>query len=232
MESTTSLKAGQVMDRVASLMNDTEKSSYTYTAVLPYLNIAIDEFQEILQVHNLSPTEQKAAYITIPIGTFRITPTESPDLPHYPYDLIEVRGLKERLSGSTDSFIPMNRKDIIDYRTAVDSLIDWMWRDQEIKFVETGANTIREIELDYVRQPIQLAQNENSIIGVIGSRSYLSYAAAALCAFFIGENPTRATELTGLAEAAMNRLLGIEAKGKQAIYTRRRPFRASLKSGY
>jgi capsule polysaccharide export protein KpsE/RkpR len=106
----------------------------------------------------------------------------------------------------------------------------WMWEDQCIKFNPNGCSGPREIQLKYVRQPIQLATDENSIIGTIGVRSFLAYKTAALCSMFIGENQTRADILNTEAAQAMERLLGIGNKGRQEIFTRRRPFRASYKA--
>lgn len=229
-EPTTYLTAGQVMDRSAAVLNDAAKTDFTYVAQLPYLNMAIDELQEQLEAHNMSPANKSVeSYITIPVGTNKITPVDHPDVPHYPFDMIEIRSLKERLSGTTDPFVLMNRKDDILIRPAVNALIDWTWEEQIIKFLPAGANTERQIELAYVRQPLQLAQNESSFIGVINSRSYLAFKTASFCARFIGENPTRADELDELADGAMDRLLGIGAKGRQSVVTRRRPFRSSYK---
>lgn len=228
--STTSLRADEVMDRTASLLNDTEKTTYTYDAVLPYLNMAIDELQEELQENNMSPTIQTASYITLTAGQNRITPVESAVVPHYPFDLVEIQKVSERLAGSSDTFIMMRKKDLLNVRPATSSLIEWAWIDQEIRFIDAGATTNREVKLDYVRQPLILAQNENSIIGVINARSYLSFKTASFCARYIGENPTRADSLDGNAGTALDRLLGIGAKGRQATYTRRRPFRSAFKS--
>lgn len=229
--STAYLTAGQVMDRCASLMNDTAKTDYTYVAQLPYLNMAIDELQEQLQLHSMSPTTQTTEnFIIVTAGQNKITHSESPILPHYPFDLVEIISLSERLSGTEDSFVLMERKELLNIENAGNSLSKWTWINQEIRFIEAGATTDREIKIDYVRQPIQLALNENSPIGVIGVRSYLAYKTASFCATFIGENPGRGKELEGLATEALDRLLGIGAKGRQSISTRRRPFRAGYKS--
>jgi hypothetical protein len=231
---TTALTAGQVMDRAAALMNDVDKTVYTYAAQLPYLNMAIDELQEILQENNMSPTNSTATFITVTAGVEKIVPvtdTTIPALPQYPYDLVEIRNLGERLSGNDeDAFVNMNRKDFLNVRVPTSSLIDWEWNNNEIRFYEGGATTDREIKLDYIRQAIQLAQNSVAVIGAIGARSYLSFKTASFAARFVGENPTRADELSGLADGALDRLLGIGAKGRQATYTRRRPFRSGYKA--
>lgn len=218
------------MDRSAALMNDPAKTDYTYLAQLPYLNMAIDELSENLEESNASPTNLTSVGITLPVGKNMLTPTEHVDTPHYPTDLVEIQSVGERVAGSSDSFINLVRKEFLQHFPISSSLMYWMWEDQCIKFNPNGCSGPREIQLKYVRQPIQLATDENSIIGTIGVRSFLAYKTAALCSMFIGENQTRADILNTEAAQAMERLLGIGNKGRQEIFTRRRPFRASYKA--
>lgn len=218
------------MDRSAALMNDAAKTDYTYTAQLPYLNMAIDELMEQLEESNSSPSNQTSDPIVVPIGANKLTPPEDAVTPHYPYDLIEIQEVGERLSGTTDPFFPLSRREFLDQFPATNSLLFWYWEDQYIKFNPNGATSTRDVQLKYIRQPFLLAQNENSIIGAIGARSFLSYKTAAFCAMFIGENPQRAEVLEMQAEKAWERLLGINNKGRQQMVTRRRPFRSSYKS--
>ena len=228
--STTSLTAGEVMDRAAALMNDPARTDYTYDAQLPYLNMAIDELVESLEESNSSPTNQTSATIVVPVGTSKITPTESVDTPHYPSDLVEIQEVGERASGSTDSFVMLGRVEFIQIFPANNSLLFWCWEDQEIKFNPNGALSEREVQLKYVRQAISQAEDENTVIGTINARSYLAYKTAALCSQFIGENEGRAALLDGKAEQALERLTGINNKGRQQIMTRHRPFRATYKA--
>jgi hypothetical protein len=228
--STTSLIAGDVMDRSAALLNDPAKTDYTYSAQLIYLNMAIDELVEGLEESNVSPTNSKSAIIQIPVGSSQITPTESAVLPHYPVDLVEIQEIGERLSGTTDSFVKMGRKEFLDILPAGNSLLFWVWEDQIIKFNQNGALTVRDVQIKYVKQGIAQAIDEHSVIGTINARSYLSYKTAAICAAFIAENETRAEVLNDQAEKAMERMTGISNKGRQQMATRHRPFRASYKS--
>ena len=228
--STTSLRADEVMNRAATLMNDPDRTDYTYTAMLSYLNMAIDDLVEQLEEANASPSNEASAVITLAAGLDRLTPTESETLPHYPYDLIEIQTIGERTSGTNNDFTPMARVDFPPNTTATAYLLSWAWIGQEIRFNSTGATSTQDLQLKYVRQPIQLAQNENSMIGTIGVRSFLSFKTAALCSMFIGENETRAEVLEGQATKAIERLLNIGTKGRQSIYTRRRPFRAAYKT--
>lgn len=229
MASTTSLTAGEVMDRSAALLNDPSKTDYTYVAQLPYLNMAIDELQEMLEEANSSPTSLTSPPIVVTIGVNKLTPTEDAATPHYPFDLIEIQEVSERATGSNDSFVPLGRRDFVKAFPVSNSLLFWAWEDQYIKFNPNGASSSREVQLKYVRQPIQMAANENSVIGTIGVRSYLSYKTAGLCAMFIGENPSRAEALEAKAEGAIDRRIGIDNKGRQQMVTRRRPFRGAYK---
>jgi len=228
--STTSLTAGEVMDRSAALMNDPAKTDYTYLAQLPYLNMAIDELVESLEESNSSPTNQTSAVIALAVGLYRITPTEHATTPHYPNDLVEIQSVGERNTGTTDSFVPLSRRDFIQPFPASSSLLYWCWEDQIIKFNSNGALTAKDILLEYVRQGVTQAVDDSSVIGTINSRSFLAYKTAALCSQFIGENETRASILDGKAEVALERLTGINNKGRQQISTRHRPFRAAYKA--
>lgn len=228
--STTNLTAAEVMDRSAALLNDPAKTDYTYLAQLPYLNMAIDELVENLEESNSSPTNQTSAVITVPVGSNMITPIEHATLPHYPIDLVEIQEVGERMAGSNDSFIPLDKKEFLQSFPPNQSLLFWIWEDQIIKFNPNGALSSRDIQLRYVRQAIVQAASELSVIGTINARSYLSYKTAAFCAMFIGENETRAGVLEGQAEKAIERLTGINNKGKQQIMTRHRPFRAAWKA--
>ena len=230
--STTNLTAAQVMDRVASLMNDTAKTDYTYVAQLPYLNMAIDELVESLEESNSSPTNQTSAVIVVGVGKNKITPIEDPTVgvPHYPIDLVEIQEVGERASGTQDSFLQLGRREFLQGFPPNQSLLFWVWEDQEIKFNPNGALGARDIQLRYISQAISLATNEASIIGTINARSYLSYKTAAFCSMFIGENETRAGVLEAQAEKALERITGINNKGKQQIMTRHRPFRAAYKA--
>lgn len=223
--STTTLTAGEVMDRSAALMNDPEKTDYTYVAQLPYLNMAIDELCEELEESNVSPTSETSQIYKVGVGNNYIA-----DLP---YDLIEIQEVGERMAGSQDPFVRLGKREDHKLSPPSNSLLYWVWENQRIKFNPNGALSIREIQLKYIRQPIQQAKDEKSVIGVINVRSYLGYKTAALCAQFIGEDESRAGILNTQADKAIERVTGISNKGRQQMMTRHRPFRSSFKArGY
>ena len=211
-------------------MNDPAKTDYTYPVMLTYLNMAIDELVENLEESNSSPTNMTSTTIVVPVGSNKITPLENPTPPHYPADLVEIQEVSERVSGTNDRFLGLSRREFLQATPASNSLMFWCWEDQQIKFNPNGALTTRDVQIQYVRQAIALATGPADVIGTINARSYLSFKTAALCCMFIGENPSRAQELNGQAELALERVTGINNKGRQQIMTRHRPFRASYKT--
>lgn len=66
------LLAGTVMDKAASLMNDSARTVYTYAAQVPYLNIALQELQEEFELNGISVTENVSAVINMPAGSTTI----------------------------------------------------------------------------------------------------------------------------------------------------------------
>lgn len=234
MATTTGVTAGEVMDRVAILLNDPAKTDYTYVVMLPYLHMAIDELLENLEESNAPSSNQSSAHvfysIILEVGQNMVTPTEHPIGPHYPGDLVEIQEIGERLAGSQDLFIRMDRKELIKSFPAGSSFLVWSWERNIIRFNPNGATSRREIEIRYITFAAGLIANETFAIPIINCRSYLAFKTAALCSFYIGENDTRAGVLEGMATKALERLEGINNKGKQQVMTRHRPFRASYKS--
>jgi hypothetical protein len=221
--------AGDVMDRAAILLNDTAKSIFTYTIQIPYVNVALDELQETMELNNIPMTNELSAVIPITTVMTDIGGTTGPALP---IDLIEIQGLYERLTGTVDSFLEMTRAEFLPLISVLtSSLIYWSWIGQTIQFI--GANTNRDVKIKYIGARLAAVTLSTTPITMFNSKSFLSYRTAALCAEFMGENPTRALELNNYAVMAMDRLLGINTKGKQAIAARHRPFMAGYKArGY
>jgi hypothetical protein len=219
------ITAGAVMDTVAPLLNDPAKTDYTYITMLPYLNIAIGELNELLEEANVGVTNEVSPNYIVRAGVNILT--------NPPHDMIEIQELGERAYGTSESFIALPRREFPDSLPPSGSLLFWCWKRSEIMFNLRGATTDREIRLKYTRRPFWGAENEKSIIGTVSAHMFLTYRTAALCAQFVGENESRADVLAVQAEKAFERLLGISNKGKQQIMTRHRPFRAGYKSrGY
>jgi len=219
--------SGSIMDRAAVLLNDSAKSIFTYTAQLPYLNIAQDELQETMEQNNVPMTNEKSSILVV---TTAMTDIGGGTGPALPTDLIEIRGAYERLSGSSEDFQIMSRVDFLPpFTQLTESLIYWTWQQQIIYFL--GATTNRDVRLDYIGavMPTLTSTLGADNIALFNAKSFLAYRTAALCAQFIGENLTRAQELDQFAVMAMDRFLGINTKGRQASPVRRRPFMAAAK---
>jgi hypothetical protein len=254
--STSEVLAGQIMDRVANLLNDPNKTDYTYNVQLPYLNIAIEEYSDLMAEANSSFTNLSSYHWTLtPIivkagHNFIVYPEyEQPGYPHdfwarYPDNLTEVQEVEERIYTPRPAPIPpevlqsedarygsyrkLPRKEFTEVLPRTNSLQYWVWEQNIIRF--NPPNVDMEVVIKYIYQGIPYATGPNSPINMIGARTYLSYKTAALCAMFIGENETRAAVLEDQAEKAIDRSIGINNKGRQQIMTRHRPFRAAWKA--
>ena len=226
---TPDVTAGSIMDAVASLMNDTNKQVYTYTAQLPYLKMALQDLRKKLQLDSIPViNETSTPALSVSSGTTVIGFTTTPALPT---NLTQIQRLWER-SSSSYPWTPMVRKEFLPHyqeNQTVTQFLIWAWMDNEIRLLESsGAN---ELKIDYIVQLLDLSLlDQNSTIGVINSDSYLQFRTAALCAKFVAENETRAQALDIEADTAFDILTGIESKAAQAITTRHRPFRAGWKS--
>lgn len=223
------LLAGTVMDASASLMNDTAMTVYTYTAQVPYLRIAANELQEHYQLNAIPATEVTSISINVPIGQTEIIFNGVAPIPSLPDDFIEPQQLWERPQG-IDPYIPMTRREYLPHDldgTEISQFLYYTWADQKINFLP--ANQPNDIKIDYIKELFPQIVDQGSIINVINARTFLEYRTAGLLAEFIERNITSANSLNAYAVLALDRATGIGVKGKQAINTRRLPFRSAYK---
>lgn len=221
------LAASTVLAKSATLLNDTARTIYTYTALLPYLQIAMQELQEEFQLRNISSSQITSAVLTVPAGTSQIIYNGVPLA--LPTDMIEPQQLWERPTG-IDPFIPMIKRDYIPHQlegVMVTTFGFYVWENQAIKFLPSNQNN--DIKIDYIKELFQPLVDENSPINIINAATFLEYRTAALAAEFIERNQANANSLNTYAVLALDRASGIGIKGKQAISTRRRPFRSAFK---
>lgn len=220
-----------IIATVAALMNDSAQNLYTNSACLPYLNLALNELQEIYELNSIPVTNATSVIITIKAGIYSIGFDTRPALPS---NLIEIQELWESLSGQNE-FTRVDKREFIPHYLENGQLISqfliWSWIEDHIKLIP--ANADNDLKIDYIHSifntPI-LIGNINANLPFTNIRTYLEYKTAALCAMFIAENETRAIALDALAKTAIDRSLGIPVKGMQSIVTRRRPFRSSYKA--
>lgn len=221
-----------IIDMVASLQNDTAQTTYTDAACLPYLNIALDELQEYFELNNIPVTNETSSVLNCPTGTITIGFTGGP--PALPSNLIEIQRLWESPEG-LNSYTPLTKKEFLPHNletgVSISQFLIWAWFDQEIHLIAAGSDI--DLKLDYIKSIFATPIAIGSVgvdLPIINCKTFLGYRTAALCAHFIGANKTRADELNGFAELALDRVLGVGVKGKQSIMTKRRPFRFKFKS--
>ena len=220
-----------IISTVSALMNDSAQSRYTNSVCLPYLNLALDELQELYELNGIPIINKTSAIISVPSGVSSIGYTTIPAIPS---DLIEIQELWESPSGQNE-WTHMNKKEFIPHyledNTTISQFLIWSWESAQIKLIAANANN--DLKLDYIafifNTPILMA-SINVDLSFTNIKTYLEYKTAAICAMFVAENETRAMALNGLAGTALDRALGIPIKGMQSIITRRRPFRASFKT--
>lgn len=223
--------ASKVCDMAASLLNDSAKTVYTNAEQLPFLNIAFRKLGEKLELNNFQVTNETSAIIPVEAGEDNIG-GDAVDDPDLPTGLIEIQELWQRPTGTDQPFIPITRYEFLPhYWDGVETNIIpcWAWLGQVIRFVPSNTDT--DVKIDFIHSAIyEITDVDEDEIAIINSLNYLGFATASLCAMFIGENESRATVLAGQAEDAFDNMLGRDAKGKQAIFIRRRPFMASYKN--
>jgi hypothetical protein len=224
-------KPSDIITVVSTLMNDSAQAEYNNTTVLPMLNLALDELQELFEQNDIPVThETSGALITIPAGVNQLGFDTTPALPS---DLVEISQLWESTSGLFE-WTPMIKKDYIPHYledlTTISMFLIWTWEHGRVNLI--AANQPNDLKIDYTASmfntPIQI-KDINVNLPFINVKTYLEYKTASLCAFFIAENESRAAVLDTAAGNALNRALSIPIKGQQSIITRRRPFRHSFK---
>lgn len=225
---TVDLVASTVLAKTATLLNDTARTVYTYAAVIPYLQMALQELQEIFELNSIPATQLSSALINIPAGTTQII-YNGVAVPSLPSDMIEPNQLWEREEG-IDPYVPMGRRDYIPHNfegTLTGKFSFYVWENNIINFLP--ANRDNDIKIDYIKTIFSPVVDENSLINCVNAATFLEYRSAALCAEFIERNTASAVSLNQYAILALDRAVGIGTKGKQTILTRRRPFRAAFK---
>lgn len=233
MTNSATLLASTVMDTAASLNNDTAKATYTYVAQIPYLNIALRELQKYFELNDMPVTASLSALINVPAGVTSIGFAPTPPIaltPYLPNDLIEPKKLWECLEG-TAQYVPMTKVDglpLYDEGTTISNFGCYVWESQTIKVLESSQDN--DIKMEYLRSIFNTITASGDSIGVVNAQGFLEFRTAALCAEYIGEDTARAERLNNGAGLSLDVDLGIGAKGRQNIMTRRRPFRRGYKS--
>lgn len=222
-------QADDVFTMAANLLNDQNQTVFTDAYQQPYLNMALRELGQKLELSNQPITNQSSVVIPVPSGITMIGGANSN--PQLPTGLVEIQQLWQRWSGTTNPFIPVQRYEFLPHQYAgveTSQLMCWAWFGNRIEFYP--ANTDLEIKLDFIKSVIPNITASNQLIEIPEALNYLGYKTAALCAMYIGENPERASVLNAQAEEDYDRMMGIATKGRQTFAIRRRPFMMAYKN--
>jgi len=221
----------ELLDLSAALLNDAAQEQYTDAVLLPFLNISLAELQEMFELNNIPVTNDTSAKLDVATGVNRIAFTGT--TPLLPTDLIEIQRLWCSQDGQ-NVWLPVDKKEFLTSEelpsgSELSFFSVWAWIEQEIKLI--AANTPLDLKIDYVKSlfiPIVIG-GIGATITTLNITTFLQYRISGLVAEFIEENMPKANNLNSFASMAIDRSLGISIKGKQAIMTRRRPFRAAWK---
>jgi hypothetical protein len=226
--SSVDLVASTVLDGAAVLLNDPIKQNYTYAATLPYLRLALQELREHFELNNIPVTQNSSAVITMAVGQTAIV-FNGVGIPTLPTDFVEPQQLWESPTGQSQ-YIPMTKVDYLPHyleNVSQNQFVYYTWNSQQIQVLP--ALGIIDIKIDYVLELFGNFVDQNSAINVINAATFLEYRTAALCAEFIERNKISSDALNIYAMLGIDRATGIGVKGKQNIFTRRRPFRSGYK---
>lgn len=227
---TPDLTAGQVMDDAAALLNDVAKNTYGYTVQLPYLKIAIKELRKHFELNNIPASDLLSAILTVPTANTGVIGFAG-TTPVLPADLVDIQEAWQTTSG-LNNWIPLPRLQTLNvYMTGISfsTLDGYVWEDQKVKF-QASRSVALDLKLQYVRELFTLPADQNSQLPIINGDIFLAARTAALVAQYVEQNKERSDDLNIQAGIGLDECLGIATKGRQAIVTRRRPFRAGYKS--
>lgn len=211
-----------VFDRAAALCNDPAKSVVKDTVMLPHVQKAYDDLQDALQDNGINTIEEVSGTVAVAANVVSLTAAGT-----QPADLLDPIELLERAPGAVE-WVPMNNRtgEGLPIRVAVETLGDWIWREDDIKFV--GATAAREVLIRYMRTFAPLT-GANSALQSQKYRNYMSSRTAALVLGLVLKDLELAQVLQSDADVALSQLVSIGVKAEQGQPVRRRPYRYNAK---
>lgn len=187
---------GTVTGKVRALLNDPDVQEYSDSVLVPYVGMAQSQLDSYLRSKGIERYRLEAN-VTVPAGTTVLTLTTTPALPA---DLVQPIVLHERLSGSTRAD---DWRGMVQIREDLPNVIQserlgfWSWQGGAIRFV--GATTDRQIQIDYLNVPAEVALPAD-VLPMLDSAEALAYLTASLvctskgadqaaAAFYAGPTP-------------------------------------------
>ncbi len=164
-----------VCGKVRALLNDLDVQEYRDSVLLPYVGMAQSELDGFLASKGIERYRLEAT-VSVPAGTTVLSATSSPPLPG---DLKQPIVLHERPAGSTNVSdwrgMVQIREDLPN-REPGETLGLWGWQGGAIRFL--GATTNREVQIDYLTVPPEVAL-PTDVLPMIDSAEALAYLTAA-----------------------------------------------------
>jgi hypothetical protein len=217
-----SFTVNDVLTEAQNLLNDSAATLFTNAVLQPFFDKSYAELNYKLELADVNTNWEEAISMIIAASAVPITYTP------LPVDFYSPIELHEKAVGEADNFYTlMVRTMWLPDRTIAPYLTWWTYREQTITFL--GASQSREVRLRYNKiYPTITAVGDTVVVN--NAKTYLSARTAALAAFSIGENETRASALNDDASLALEMIVRLSNKNRQVLRTRRRAF--AINRGY
>ena len=200
--------------RASAHLNDANQLVYNSGILLPYFNMALDELQEELGVHEIVEMHKESVIVIVNPNDVTI--------PQMPLDFMEAISLIERAQGSQDSWGQVFEVAAIDPSLKSTSVQQWTERASSIQI--NPPSTGREIVLEYVAS-MDIAEGEDGPINIETSRRLLALLTARNAARDAGNSASKANTYESDIGRARDRLIRrLQKKSMEIMGTRRRPF--------
>lgn len=210
--------AGDICLGAAQMLNDATQTLFTFDELLPFLQDAVADAQDELELNQIPYTHEISALYTIPAGNQSIT---SP-----PSDISYPILINERQAGSSSLFTEMTEKTWEEDWPLTDALRYWVWREGGIRFPKASTN--REIQVFYARG-LSVPAASGDPIEPERLKKFLEHQTASIAAATVLQDYDRAKCLASEAKEALAKFIAINVRRLQNRPVRRRGFQYSLR---
>ncbi len=220
----------EVFAQARAFLNDQPNSGvFSDTILLEYLRAAWDELELGLQEHDV-PSFLSTHLHTLAAGTSELHVAQTgPTI--LPEDFLLPIYIEESDVGK-NNWIPMSPVNWIPEYSVnqyPDTIGQWAWIGQFIRFVPCTRD--RDLQIRYIAASPEFVIG--SVLGatVANAKAFMARKVAAMAAMFITQDTARAQVLQEEAQNSLEKIVTIHVKQSQNRPTRRKPFRASRRSG-
>lgn len=182
-----------VTAKVRALMNDLDAELYQDSFLVTYVGMAQSQLDQFLRGKGLQ-LYRKDHVLTVPAGATSLTLSSTPPLPS---DFVTAIALHERAAGSTrpEDWIGMTQaSDDLPNIVQGTTLGLWIQQGGALRFV--GATTAREVQIDYMTVPAEVASPSDAL-PVADSAEAIALLTAHLVCVAMGETAMAAQFWSG-----------------------------------